>query len=204
MRFVQVLPPDFSPGVEVISFGGDEYDCIVTLGSPALHSRYPQLQFSNLNQPAIIVIFAVRLYSRTAALHHHLITFPNWKLRCQFYFDRPPRVLQGPFCEIKPKTCLGDVPPLFDYLDGINPCLCVDAVTVFDRDSAFGLFRAAMGVSCVLLLQCITMPCLSAISADIARKISKVVMPCPVAFKMFFVAWLHCFLAVCCLPDYRV
>ena len=41
-------------------------------------------------------------------------------------------MLQGPFCEFNSNTCMGPVPPLFDYIDGVNPCLCVDAVTVFD------------------------------------------------------------------------
>lgn len=106
---------------------------------------------------------------------------------------KPPHVLQGPFCEFNSKTCLGAVPQLFDYVDGINPCLCVDAVTVFDRDLAYGLFRIAIGLASVLLLQCITVPCLSAISSDIVRRIAKVEMPCLLALEMRSNAVFTCF-----------
>ena len=86
-------------------------------------------------------------------------------------------MLQGPFCEFNSNTCMGPVPPLFDYIDGVNPCLCVDAVTVFDRDLAFGLFRIAVGLACLLLLQCATAPCLHKIPSDALRKVAKVTSP---------------------------
>jgi hypothetical protein len=69
------------------------------------------------------------------------------------------------------------VTPLFDYIDGVSPCLCVDAVTVFDRDLAFGLFRIAMSLACLLLLQCATAPCLHKISSDVVRQVVQVLMP---------------------------
>ena len=60
-----VLAPDLSPGFELVLFGGD---CAVFHCSPPLHSRHPQFQFSNLNQPATILKFAVRLHSHAATL----------------------------------------------------------------------------------------------------------------------------------------
>ena len=115
------------------------------------------------------------------------------ELQCRFFSHQPLHLLQGPFCEFNSKTCLGAVPQLFDYADGINPCLCVDADTVFDRDLAFGLFRIAIGLASLLLLQCITVPCLSAISSDIVRRIAKVVMTCLLAFEMHSNAVFTCF-----------
>jgi len=84
------------------------------------------------------------------------------------------KVSQGPFCNLDPATCPGDVPPLFDYYDGINPCLCVDSMTMADRDLAFGLLWIALGLGCLLMLNCIVTPCLHAISSESVRKIVKV------------------------------
>jgi hypothetical protein len=81
---------------------------------------------------------------------------------------------QGPYCKLDAATCPGDKPPLFDYYDGVNPCLCVDTTTIADRDLVFGLFWIALGLSGVLMLHCIVAPCMLAISSDSVGKIIKV------------------------------
>ncbi len=51
-----------------------------------------------------------------------------------------------PLCNFDPETCCGDTLPLFDYMDGIDPCLCVDSQTNFDRDLAVGMFLISIGL----------------------------------------------------------
>jgi hypothetical protein len=141
------------------------YSLEVMASAPTVHyiRTYTHTQFRFLNDPKATLQFLVCFLTRNFS---------------SSLCSRPYHIsLQGPFCEFNSKTCLGAVPPLFDYIDGVNPCLCVDAVTVFDRDLAIGLFRIAMCLACLLLLQCITSPCLSAIPSDVVRKVAKVLMP---------------------------
>jgi hypothetical protein len=131
-----------------------------------LPSPTPQFEFLNPNSPATTLQFAV-------------CSSPTFLLFCCNF--RPAArapvaddTSQGPFCNFDPETCRGDTPPLFDYIDGIDPCLCVDSQTIFDRDLAVGMFRIAIGIASFLLLQCMLSPCLRTMSSEILRKIVEV------------------------------
>ena len=66
-----------------------------------------------------------------------------------------------------------------------------------DRDLAFGLLWIALGLGCLLMLNCIVTPCLHAISSESVRKIVKVRIK--IVFHIINAREMHSIMA-CSLP----